>query len=57
MVLIGSSGKFEHAAASLHHVYKHKEVVSCEDAAGDGACIAFSHSSWNNYIYHFDGGL
>ncbi len=31
--------------------------IAREDAAGGGSLIAFSHSSWNNYIYHFDGGL
>ncbi len=40
--------KFEHAAASLRHVCKHKELswligyIGCQDPADDG-----SHSSWN----------
>ncbi len=28
MVQVGFHRKFEHAAASLRHVYKHKELVS-----------------------------
>ncbi len=31
--------------------------VTCEDAAGGGSFIDFSHSSWNNQMCYFDGGL
>ncbi len=40
MVQVGFRGKFEHAAASLRHVCKHKELVpatnyvACADPAG-----------------------
>ncbi len=31
--------------------------ITRENATGGRLFIDFSHSSWNNYIYHFDGRL
>jgi len=58
----GGTGRFSREIracrrSSLRHyvksVYIKKEsqlvgYIICEDAAGDGSFIAFSHSSWNN---------
>ncbi len=58
------SGKLIIIFSNLSGVGRNKEVVpasrlyiACEDAAGGRSFIAFSHSSWNNKMYHFDGGL
>ncbi len=49
--------KFDHAAASLRHVCKHKEVVTATGLSHVRILqIGGSHSSWN-IKHHFDDGL